>query len=79
MRQYNERGGAAPGLQGNTAETLPEALLGTMRLNFLDLGCAPRLECDTNTLTHKVRCHAGEETGGRGPEDPLLSSAMGRG
>lgn len=56
VRQCEERGGAAPGLQGNTAETLPEALLGTMRLNFLDLGCAPRLDCDTNTLTHKVRC-----------------------
>jgi len=40
-------------LQGNNEDALPESLLGTMRLNHLDLSVAPRLDCDTNTLTLK--------------------------
>lgn len=41
-------------MQGNNEDALPESLLGTMRLNHLDLSVAPRLDCDTNTLTLKV-------------------------
>lgn len=41
-------------LQGNSEECLPESLLGTMRLNHLDLSQAPALDCSTNTLTPKL-------------------------
>lgn len=41
-------------MQGNNEDALPESLLGTMRLNHLDLSVAPRLDCHTNTFTPKV-------------------------
>lgn len=40
-------------LQANDVECLPESLLGTMRLNHLDLSAAPWLDTDNNLIVPK--------------------------